>query len=267
MASIAVRVRMPKRAVRQSECGSGCCDAVPIAGYDGVSAAAKPAGNILTVGMQERRLAELQGGQPPHHLVDLRHVRAPGDRERHYLVVEEAHHGRQAGLRAGHVELGHVRRQPGHGRVGCELPVQNVLRGFADLALVRIVAPAPDSADAAFLAHEAQHGLARYRQALLGAQGHPHLPVAHAVGSAGEDLPDQRPDVGVGVFPGMRPQVIIGGALEAELLKRQLQRPFVPRRLRRFRSISSAKALIRFRVSFSSSSSRTLASSSSSRVA
>lgn len=49
MASIAVRVRMPKRAVRQSECGSGCCDAVPIAGYDGVSAAAKPAGNILTV--------------------------------------------------------------------------------------------------------------------------------------------------------------------------------------------------------------------------
>lgn len=52
MASIAVRVRTPKRAVRQSECGSGCCDAVPIAGYGGVSAAAKPAGNILTVGVE-----------------------------------------------------------------------------------------------------------------------------------------------------------------------------------------------------------------------
>lgn len=56
MASIAVRVRMPKRAVRQSECGSGCCDAVPIAGYDGVSAAAKPAGNILTVAVVDAAL-------------------------------------------------------------------------------------------------------------------------------------------------------------------------------------------------------------------
>ena len=49
MASIAVRVRVPERAVRQSECGSGCCDAVPTAGYGSVPVAAKPAGNILTV--------------------------------------------------------------------------------------------------------------------------------------------------------------------------------------------------------------------------
>ena len=219
------------------------------------------------VRMQERRLAELQGGQLPHHLVDLRHVRVPGGRERHYLVVEEVHHGRQVGLRAGHVELGHIGRQLGHGRVGGELPVQDVLRGLAHLAAVRGVAPAPDPADAALLAHETQHRLSRYRQALLGAQGHPHLPVSHAVGRAGEDFPDQRPDIGVGVFPGVRPQVIVGGALEAELLKHQLQGPLAPQRLRRLRSISSAKALIRFRISFSSSSSRTLASSSSSRVA
>ena len=59
MASIAVRVRMPKRTVRQSECGSGCCDALPDYRYDGVSAAAKPAGNILTVAVVDAALLGL----------------------------------------------------------------------------------------------------------------------------------------------------------------------------------------------------------------
>lgn len=40
--SIGVRVRLPKRAVRQSECGSGCCDAVPTAGYGTVFSERKP---------------------------------------------------------------------------------------------------------------------------------------------------------------------------------------------------------------------------------
>ena len=51
---------------RRSLCGSGCagrpsigvrvrcCDAVPTAGYGSVPVAAKPAGNILTVRMQQR---------------------------------------------------------------------------------------------------------------------------------------------------------------------------------------------------------------------
>ena len=48
---IAVLVRMPKRAVRQSECGSGCCNVIPAAGYGSFAVAAKPAGNILTIRM------------------------------------------------------------------------------------------------------------------------------------------------------------------------------------------------------------------------
>ena len=39
------------RAVRQSECGSGCCNVIPAAGYGSFAVAAKPAGNILTIRM------------------------------------------------------------------------------------------------------------------------------------------------------------------------------------------------------------------------
>lgn len=38
-------------AVRQSECGSGCCNVIPAAGYGSFAVAAKPAGNILTIRM------------------------------------------------------------------------------------------------------------------------------------------------------------------------------------------------------------------------
>ena len=35
----------------QTECGSGCCNVIPAAGYGSFAVAAKPAGNILTIRM------------------------------------------------------------------------------------------------------------------------------------------------------------------------------------------------------------------------
>lgn len=58
---------------------------------------------------------------------------------------------------------------------------------------------------------------------------------------------------------------VVGALGELKLVEHELERVFAPQRVRRLRSISSAKALIRFWISSSSSSSRTRASSSSSR--
>ena len=46
-----------------------------------------------------------------------------------------------------------------------------------------------------------------------------------------------------------RPQVIVCGAPEVEPLKHQTQGPLAPQQLRRLRSASSAKALVRFKIS------------------
>lgn len=135
------------------------------------------------------------------------------------------------------------------------------------LAPVGVVPLAAYAAAKALLAHQLEHGLPADGKPLLGPEGHRHLAVPHAVGRAGERLAHQGANVGPPVGPGAPPsRVAVVGALgELKLVEHELERVFAPQRVRRLRSISSAKALIRFWISSSSSSSRTRASSSSSR--
>ena len=127
----------------------------------------------------------------------------------------------------------------------------------------------PDLAEEPLLAHEPQHGLAGYAEALLVAQRERDLAVAHAVGRAGEDLPDQGANVSVTVWLGALPAgvAVVRRPGQPQLPEDQAERVFAPQRVGYLGFRPSAKAFIRFWISSSSSSSRTRASSSSSRLA
>lgn len=98
--------------------------------------------------MQQRRVAEIQWTQLREHLVDLRHIGAPRDGERHYLVVEQVHHRGQVSLPAGHFELRDIGGELRQRRVGVEVPVQYVPCGLAHFTSIRAVPLAPDPARA-----------------------------------------------------------------------------------------------------------------------
>ena len=139
MASIAVRVRLPKRAVRQSVCRSGCCDAVPTAGCGTVSVAAKPAGNILTV-----RVEHLDVGyrEPPHggerrlHQVGIAPIadRVPDD-----LAVAQIHQQADVAPLPLGPHVGRVAHDVGVRRVAVEASVEQV----GQRGLVRLRARGP----------------------------------------------------------------------------------------------------------------------------
>ena len=119
--------------------------------------------------------------QPRHHLVDLRHVRAPGDRPGDYLVVEQVHHRGEVGLAPGLAELGDVGDELPHGLIGGELPVQDVAGDLSLLASIRAVPLSSDLAGKPLLAHEPEHGLPGHAEAVLVAQRQRDLSVAHSV--------------------------------------------------------------------------------------
>lgn len=216
------------------------------------------------VGVEERGPFEARP-QVFEHLQGLGEVGAPRHRPRHDLVVVEVHHRRQVGLGPRHLELGDVGGELGHRGLGGEVAVEDVAGGLPPLAPVGVVPLAAYAAAKALLAHQLERGLPADGKPPLGPEGHRHLAVPHAVGRAGERLAHQGANVGPPVGPGAPPsRVAVVGALgEPELVEHELERVFAPQRVRRLRSISSAKALIRFWIS--SSSSRTRASGSSSR--
>ena len=63
LALLGSRTGEARASVRQSECGSGCCNVIPAAGYGSFAVAAKPAGNILTIRMMYASLGIVSPGQ------------------------------------------------------------------------------------------------------------------------------------------------------------------------------------------------------------
>ncbi len=109
------------RVDRQSECGSGCCDAVPTAGYGSVPVAAKPAGNILTVRMEHldvgyRELQRREGG--PHQ---GRVLARPGGMADD-LAVAQVDEQADVVPAAADAHVGQVAAHVGARRVPAELP-------------------------------------------------------------------------------------------------------------------------------------------------
>ena len=214
MASIAVRVRMPKRAVRQSECGSGCCDAVPIAGYDGVSAAAKPAGNILTVGVQDggRSFGHLRK-ELVDQLVLLGHVRMQGRGPGDDLLAREVVDRSEVGFAPRLLELGNVSAHLLPRAIGSEVTTDDVLEGLPDPSFVgvvlMVVGLAADSAAYAHLMHDLQHRLVGDGDSLLCAQAHGYLAMAASVEGSREDLAHGIPELGAGRSLGMGQRVVV----------------------------------------------------------
>ncbi len=192
--SIGVRVRLPKRAVRQSECGSGCCDAVPTAGYGTVSVAAKSADDILTVAVVYAPPGVVSPGQG--HLQCLvgqlgRDARAHGpahDPPRPYVHHERRVQPALAGLHVGDVgeprHVGAAGLEPASDQVLGGVPLRRALLARGALG-ARARHPAPSA-----LAHDSRHALARGTHAHA-AELEEHLRCAVYVAHFGPDPGDQ----------------------------------------------------------------------------
>ena len=207
------------------------------------------------------------GFKPIEHLHRLGEVGASRRRPGNDLVVVEVHHRGGIRLAASHLELRDIGGELSHRVPGGEVAVQDVSGYPSLLPFVGAVALAPYPAAKPFFSHQLEHGLAADGEALPGLERHRYLAVSRAVGGAGEHLADKRarigPPVGLGA-PASR-IAVVGALRKPELVEHELERVVAPQRVRRPCPISSAKALIRFWISSSNSSSRTRASSSPSR--